>query len=131
MAGSTSSSSSASTSTSDGASSDPIPSTSSSSTAADDATAESSEGGPQSCFVGSYQCPRGQGCTQPDFLDPPYCTPIPEGGCTQVWPCPEGLMCQQGSHHSEIGECVPIEVGSSSGSSDGSSSGSTGSTSTG
>lgn len=79
------------------------------------------------CWVGSNRCPPGYGCSQFDFLEPATCVPIPEGGCTETEPCPEGLWCYQGSHHSEIGECEPVETSTgSTGSSTGASTGSTG-----
>lgn len=93
-------------------------------------TEASDESGPPECTVADYDCPAGFGCSQPNNYDPPFCQPIPEGGCTQVEPCPEGFMCMSGSHHTEIGSCEPIDEstessGSSSGESSGSSGGST------
>ena len=81
-------------------------------------TAASDESGPPECTVANYDCPAGFGCSQPNNFDPPFCDPIPEGGCTQVEPCPEGFMCETPSHHTEIGTCEPN--GESSGSSGGS-----------
>lgn len=83
-------------------------------------------GGAIECTLGDYRCPAGYGCSQPDFLEPPKCVPIPEGGCTAVEPCPEGSQCYEGSSHSEIGECEPIESSSGASSTGASSSGSSG-----
>lgn len=62
------------------------------------------------CEVGSHQCEEGEYCSQFDSMSPGHCQPIPEGSCTDQLPCPEGFTCQEGSHHSELGECNPIET---------------------
>lgn len=98
--------------------------------ATDSGTEASDESGPPECTVANYNCPAGFGCSQPNNYDPPFCEPIPEGGCTQVEPCPEGFMCMSGSHHTEIGSCEPIDestgsTGGSTGEGTGSSGGST------
>lgn len=97
-----------------------------SATSATASTEASDESGPPECTVADYDCPAGFACSQPNNFDPPFCEPIPEGGCTQVEPCPEGFMCMSGSHHTEIGSCEPIDESSgSTGESSGSSGGST------
>ncbi len=82
---------------------------------------DGSESGPPECTVANYDCPAGFACSQLGPFEPPFCEPIPEGGCTAVDPCPDGFTCMSGSHHTEIGECEPIDESSSSGSSSGSS----------
>lgn len=100
--------------------------TDTSATSSTASTEASDESGPPECTVANYDCPAGFGCSQPNNFDPPFCDPIPEGGCTQVEPCPEGFMCETPSHHTEIGTCEPIDESSgSSGESSGSSGGST------
>jgi hypothetical protein len=87
--------------------------------------------GPPECHVGDHDCEAGFGCSQFDTLSPGYCGPIPEDGCLYDQHCREGFECHQGSHHSEIGECVPIDAESSGSSGSGSSTGDGSSSSTG